>query len=326
MISLVPTLLWVFFLNFHPSHSLVVPPVNGRWKTFLVYVSDSDTRYTQQHLNVTGKFHGQCLQDKTVQKIQHFLSPSPFFVDLAANDAIPLSNTLSLERDAGWSGLCLEPNPRYWWALAHRKCTVIAAVVSDRPATVKFDFSKGTLGGIVGKRFDNKRSAAAERRATVPLRVVLQLAKANTIIDYLSLDVEGAELLVMQAFPFETYQISSLSVERPGDELQKILLRKGNLRFVRKHGTFGDFFFVNEKMSRFKDIVQTIITEVEEDCAMIVKPSNVPLDQCVTHLTNINSVNKELDKYVSSFYGYHDAKLHGVKNKRYLKYAAMYEK
>jgi hypothetical protein len=32
-----------------------------------------------------------------------------YFVDLAANDAVALSNTFALETDYGWNGLCIEP-------------------------------------------------------------------------------------------------------------------------------------------------------------------------------------------------------------------------
>lgn len=38
------------------------------------------------------------------------LGPNGYFIDLAANDAKDLTNTLALERH-GWKGLCVEPNP-----------------------------------------------------------------------------------------------------------------------------------------------------------------------------------------------------------------------
>ena len=40
-----------------------------------------------------------------------------YFVDLAANDPIDLSNTFKLEQ-MGWEGLCIEPNPVYWYRLS----------------------------------------------------------------------------------------------------------------------------------------------------------------------------------------------------------------
>lgn len=78
-----------------------------------------------------GKPKSQCGQDKIVSRLlkdqQH-----GYFLDLAANDATYLSNTYLLEKDLGWRGLCVEPNPTYWPRLAQRKgCTVVAAVVGD---------------------------------------------------------------------------------------------------------------------------------------------------------------------------------------------------
>ena len=39
-----------------------------------------------------------------------------YFVDLAANHAIYLSNTRSLERDHGWEGTCIEANEQLAYA------------------------------------------------------------------------------------------------------------------------------------------------------------------------------------------------------------------
>ena len=47
------------------------------------------------------------------------------------------------------------------------------------------------------------------------------------VIDYLSLDIEGAEYLVMQHFPFDDYQIKLLTVERPDKELKTLFAEKG---------------------------------------------------------------------------------------------------
>jgi hypothetical protein len=36
-----------------------------------------------------------------------------FFVDLAAYDAVAYSNSYVLERDYGWSGICVEPQAKH---------------------------------------------------------------------------------------------------------------------------------------------------------------------------------------------------------------------
>ena len=61
--------------------------------------------------DVPGAWHSQTKQDELVHRLLH-RKRSGFFVDLAANHPVRISNTRALERDHGWSGLCIEANPR----------------------------------------------------------------------------------------------------------------------------------------------------------------------------------------------------------------------
>ena len=63
-----------------------------------------------------------------------------FFVDLASNDAVQLSNTLTLEAEYGWRGLCVEANLRYMQGYAGRACTLVQAVVGPRDGE-RIDFA-----------------------------------------------------------------------------------------------------------------------------------------------------------------------------------------
>ena len=53
-----------------------------------------------------------------------------FFVDLASHDAMALSNTLALERDYDWRGICIEPSHEALRGLAHRNCSVVVSAAS----------------------------------------------------------------------------------------------------------------------------------------------------------------------------------------------------
>jgi hypothetical protein len=81
----------------------------------------------------------------------------------------------------------------------------------------------------VGRQFDNKNDKAdtIQRRYTVTLIDIFQRFQAPKIIDYLSLDVEGAEDLVMSSFPFSDYRFNILTVERPSESLSQILSSNG---------------------------------------------------------------------------------------------------
>ena len=61
--------------------------------------------------DVPGTWHSQAKQDELVHRLLH-RKRSGFFVDLATNHPVRISNTRALERDFGWSGLCIEANPR----------------------------------------------------------------------------------------------------------------------------------------------------------------------------------------------------------------------
>ena len=72
-------------------------------------------------------------------------------------------------------------------------------------------------GGIEG--FDNKPDKPKTKDPpvplyTVPLLEVLQRFRAPLIIDYLSLDIEGAEFFVMKDFPFKSSSVSMSTLSR----------------------------------------------------------------------------------------------------------------
>lgn len=103
-----------------------------------IYVYYGETNRLDDH----GKqFHGQLLQDELVIRLLDY-KRNGYFIDLAANEAVGLSNTFALERDYDWNGLCIEPNPDYWYGLSFCKCQTVGAMVcktDDKEVTVVFN-------------------------------------------------------------------------------------------------------------------------------------------------------------------------------------------
>jgi FkbM family methyltransferase len=197
-----------------------------------------------------------------------------FFVDLAANDPYYLSNTVALEVEGEWDGFCIEPNPeRIESLLLQRDCQVIQAVVGSRDdEMVEFTFASkrtrpdsdkrrlGMYGGIVDERTDNRKEellSDIRRLPSVSLHTLLIHAAAPTVIDYLSLDVEGAEMLVLKSFFASNnngnnsnnstrYAIMMMSVERPSVELDDLLRQQGlEWWFNTTDHPFGDCFYLH---------------------------------------------------------------------------------
>jgi hypothetical protein len=183
-----------------------------------------------------------------------------YFVDLAANDAVRISNTYALETYYGWTGLAIEPNPLYWSSLAHyRKCRVAAAVVGSRtgvPVRFKFPNRAPAKGGIVDERFDNKEAShfgEDQTRYTVSLRDVFERFDVPSVIDYLSLDVEGAETFVMESFPFDRYRFNLLTVERPDANLIILLERQG-YKMLKQLKKWGETIWAHREIEATLDL------------------------------------------------------------------------
>jgi Methyltransferase FkbM domain len=209
------------------------------------------------------EWFAQVHQDEVIVDL---LGENGYFIDLAANDASELSNTLALERH-GWKGLCIEPNPKYWYGLSHRKCTVVGALVGGHVEKVKVKF-RGVYGGIVGKLDDklanrkNEPDADEEWRYTARFADVLERFGVPKTIDYLSLDVEGAEMLIMKEFPFDEYTVKVMTVERPGKGLKTLLESKGYI-FLKDLVWWGETLWAHKStgLSPGHPKIQRIQTE-----------------------------------------------------------------
>jgi FkbM family methyltransferase len=148
-----------------------------------------------------------------------------FFLDSGASDGVTVSNTLLLERDYGWRGICVEPNESFFAQLRlNRSCLCVNCCLYDRDATVDF-IEADTLGGTVKdyhpslrKQVDAVLGGAGKSLPTVArsarsARSLLEGSGAPRVIDYWSLDTEGSELRILKGFPFDEYTFRVLTVE-----------------------------------------------------------------------------------------------------------------
>ena len=241
--------------------------VNDRgWKLIHVYVGPDDDRVAQiaQASTINSDyFHAahwfsQLRQDEIVAQLFRY-KKGGYFVDLAANDVVRISNTYALETYYDWNGLAIEPNSVYWSGLSLRKCHVVAAVAGKSTnEKMLFTFPKRAApqGGLVGSEFDNherKNSAEEQMRFTVTLQDIFERFNTPSVIDYLSLDVEGAETFVMESFPFDRYRINVLSVERADKKLCRLLQENGYVQ-LKSLKSWGETLWVHSSVEATLDM------------------------------------------------------------------------
>lgn len=194
------------------------------------------------------RFYSQAQQDFVVLTIYND-KPDGYYVDLAANHFRDLSNTYILDHYNGWKGVCIEPNPMYLVGLlSNRKCTVVTSPVSNtngEEVTFKFD---GVYGGLVGEEFDNQEAhdrSIVATLVTTTLTSVLDFVKAPKVMDYLSLDVEGAEQHVLAGLDHSRYLFMVMTIERPKPRSHHILSKAG-YRFVYQMTWWGECIYFHQ--------------------------------------------------------------------------------
>ncbi len=176
-----------------------------------------------------------------------------YFVEFGATDGVMLSNSLLLEREFGWTGLCAEPNPKFFRQLVvNRRCKVLPAcigsVTGERVKFITAD-AYGSMMEFVGSdsHADKREAYLAQGEVidvtTVSLHDFLTQNGAPHVVDYLSIDTEGSEYSILSAFPFDKWTIRFITVEHNYTPMrQKIYDLLTPLGYVRKEVKFDDWY------------------------------------------------------------------------------------
>ena len=197
-----------------------------------------------------------------------------WFIDSGAGpDGIYNSNTYALETQLGWTGLLVEPHPdRYPEVVKNRSAIVEKACLTDKPGDVTFTLNPdapGTSGILEEMSEPNRVHAGFDRNEMptvtvpgVPLWELLRRHNAPHVIEYLSLDIEGAEWLALKDFPFDEYRILSMTIERGGREYLRLAkrLRSHGYRLARVAGP--DDFFYHESLAYRPGIVERVAATI----------------------------------------------------------------
>eukprot|EP00908_Phaeocystis_cordata_P002863 Transcript_13107.p1 GENE.Transcript_13107~~Transcript_13107.p1 ORF type:complete len:1268 (-),score=81.37 Transcript_13107:143-3946(-) len=197
-------------------------------------------------------------EDKWVFE-QHFSRPlrrNGTYVELGAHDGSKESNTFWFEHALGWGGLLIEPSAVTYAMLAANRANpknrLVNGVVCPAGQTVEYiepmNAEKGTVGGILqlmSQRNKIYNAVISGRRRTLacsPLSELLQQAGIHHV-DFFSLDVEGAELVVLNTIDWSAVSFDVIMVELDGknytkDEQVRAVLRSQGFRYSSTTGIF----------------------------------------------------------------------------------------
>ncbi|CAL4083176.1 unnamed protein product, partial [Meganyctiphanes norvegica] len=184
------------------------------------------------------------------------------FVEAGALDGEDSSNTLYLEKDMGWTGLLVEVDERKYKTLLqkHRKAWSANVCLATHPNPSKELFilrsissaPMSTLASHDQRVNMTKGSSVMSSTFTsvqcLPLSSILTALKVRHI-DLLSLDVEGAELDILNTLDFSLFTIdvifievlSNKNIEDQHKEVVTVMERRGFTLFL---SLYIDYIFI----------------------------------------------------------------------------------
>ena len=149
------------------------------------------------------------------------------FVDIGANDGVTYSNSLFFEQK-NWTGVCIEPHPIMFKKLSNaRNCDCVNACILNQDFQVDFLLVEGSgnmLSGISQfmddrhlQRIDEEIYQHGGKKRIISVEAISPktLLHRHSIqeIDYLSIDTEGCELMILKNFDFTEILVKVIGVE-----------------------------------------------------------------------------------------------------------------
>jgi len=174
------------------------------------------------------------------------------YVDIGAHDGKLISNTHYLDHAMGWIGLCVEANPKSCAMIGNNRtarCIPVEAALYHT-AGQELSFRDCSVGG----GFESLQTHSFGKYGLINVKtqtidtVLQKYLPIHKNIDFMTVDIEGAELDMLKKFPFNTYRIGTLVIGHNGDmivreKMSEILTANG---MVHTEDVSADAYYVHK--------------------------------------------------------------------------------
>ena len=211
-------------------------------------------------------FYSQENQDKYLETNIFKGYKNGFYVDVGAHDGISINNTLYFEKNNNWTGINIEPIKKVFDKLVSNRPTNINinCAVCNNDGETEFLCNVGYTEMISGIKanFDTRHLKRLENE-NIQYMSTTEVIKVNTKkletifdenkishVNYLSIDVEGAEFEVIKSINFDKVFIDVIGFENNYNDISiPIVTYLENKGFIFIHKSI-DIFMIN-KTSKF---------------------------------------------------------------------------
>jgi FkbM family methyltransferase len=213
-------------------------------------------------------FNSQDNQDKYLEECVFKGLKNGFFVDVGAHDGISINNTLYFEKYNNWTGMNIEPiKSVYDRLIVNRPANInLNLAVCNNDGTTEFYCNIGYTEMISGikdnfdQRHLNRLANENHQMGSTTELIIVNTKKLETIFDennvqhvnYLSIDVEGAEFEVIKSINFDKVFIDVIGFENNYNDVSiPIIKYLENHNFVVIHLSL-DIFMINKNSNFYK--------------------------------------------------------------------------
>lgn len=228
------------------------------------YFSESFVRKLSYFLiKLRGGYFSLNKLDKQLEQYVNF--DNGFFVELGANDGIQQSNSLYFEMKRNWRGVLVEPTPHNFLLCKKQRsiennffCNACVSFdYKDKYVDIRYanlmsisenldldleDKEEHLLSGK--KHLSSYEDIFSFGAVAATLTSILEKSNAPKVIDFLSLDVEGAELEVLKGIDFNKYSFKYMLVEVTDlNKIENFLNHHGYI--LEKQMSVHDYLFKN---------------------------------------------------------------------------------
>lgn len=188
-----------------------------------------------------------------------------YFVEFGATNGFQLSNSFYLEKYEGWGGVLAEPGKSWRDSLLSiRSCKIdLRCIYSESGKQLMFTEAVNPEFGTISEyrssddHFYARQNGQQYEVETVSLIDLLLHHHSPNYVDYLSIDTEGSEFEILQAFDFSQYSFGVITVEHNytsnRKKMYELLVRAGYVRVLEEVSGQDDWFVAQKAKLLFPE-------------------------------------------------------------------------
>lgn len=175
-----------------------------------------------------------------------------YFAEVGAANGVEFSNTYLLEKRFGWTGILVEPARTWHESIRTQRSAKLDTRCAWSRSGLKVPFCQfpdanlSTVAERAGAQGKTWHTAPKERYEVESASLADILRDAPPVVDYLSVDVEGSELEVIEAYDFSRhFKVITCehnhNLERRA-RIHEILSPRGYLRVCEQLSGYDDWY------------------------------------------------------------------------------------